>query len=188
MVDRLPEVEGLAERWGRSVFHCPYCHGYELQNGRIGALASGSNSVHLALLLPEWGSVTLFLNGACALEGEQAIEFTARGVRVEAAAVAAVVDRATVVLTDGRRVELDGLFVTSRTEPASPLALQLGCAVDEGPAGPFVRTDDMKATTVPGVFACGDVGRATGNIAMAVGDGAMAGTAVHRSLVFAAPR
>lgn len=184
VVDRLPEVEGLAERWGRSVFHCPYCHGYELGNGRIGALASGPGSLHQALLLPEWGSVTLFLNGAIAPDEAQASELAARGVRIEAAAVVSVRDRATVVLADGRCVELDGLFVAPRTEPASPLALQLGCAMEEGPLGPFVRTDEMKATNVPGVFACGDVGRAMGNVAMAVGDGAMAGTAVHRSLVF----
>lgn len=189
VVDRLPEVDGLAERWGRSVFHCPYCHGYELENGRIGALASGLNSFHQALLLPEWGSVTLFLNGAFTLDEAQARELAARGVRVETTPVVSVRDRATVVLADGRCVELDGLFVASRTEPSSPLALQLGCAIEEGPAGPFVRTDDMKATNVPGVFACGDVGRAMGNVAMAVGDGAMAGTAVHRSLVFpGAPR
>jgi thioredoxin reductase len=188
VVDRLPEVEGLAERWGRSVFHCPYCHGYELGNGRIGALASGPSSLHQALLLPEWGSVTLFLNGAITPDEAQARELAARGIRIETAAVVSVRDRATVVLAGGRCVELDGLFVASRTEPASPLALRLGCAIEEGPLGPFVRTDEMKATNVPGVFACGDVGRAMGNVAMAVGDGALAGTAVHRSLVFPAAR
>ncbi len=185
VVDTLPEIEGLSERWGRSVFHCPYCHGYELNNGRIGVLASGPHSFHQALLLPEWGSVTLFLNGAFTPDETQATELAARGVHVEAAPVFAVSDRATVVLADDRRIELDGIFVVPRTEPASPLALQLGCDIEEGPSGPFVRTDAMKETSVPGVFACGDVGRAMGNVAMAVGDGAMAGTAAHRSLVFA---
>lgn len=184
VVDHLPAVDGLAERWGRSVFHCPYCHGYELNKGRIGVLAAGPNSLHQALLLPEWGGVTLFLNGALTLDDAQAQALAARGVQVEAAAVVRVVDEATVVLADGRRVALDGLFVASRTEPASPLAQQLGCAMEEGPAGLFVRTDEMKATTVSGVFACGDVGRAMGNVAMAAGDGAMAGLAVHRSLLF----
>src|SRR5690606_17608606 len=60
--DTLPEVAGLAERWGRSVYHCPYCHGYELNRGRIGVLATSRSSMHQALMLPDWGATTLFLN------------------------------------------------------------------------------------------------------------------------------
>jgi thioredoxin reductase len=66
---------------------------------------------------------------------------------------------------------------------ASPLAEQLGCEFDESPAGPFIRRDAMAATTVPGVFACGDAARPFGNVAMAVGDGALTGAATHRSLI-----
>lgn len=55
VVDRLPALEGLAQRWGKSVFHCPYCHGYELDNGRIGVLAFGPLSFHHAMMLPDWG-------------------------------------------------------------------------------------------------------------------------------------
>lgn len=58
------------------------------------------------------------------------------------------------------------------------------CAFDAGPMGDFIRTDSLKETTVPGVFACGDAARPTGNIASAVGDGAFTGAAVHQSLVF----
>lgn len=61
--DHLPSLDGLAERWGRSVFHCPYCHGYELDEGRIGVLASSELSQHHAMLLPDWGRVTLFTDG-----------------------------------------------------------------------------------------------------------------------------
>ena len=59
---RMPATEGIAERRGRSVFHCPYCHGYELDQGRIGVLAIGPLSLHHALMLPDWGDVTLFLD------------------------------------------------------------------------------------------------------------------------------
>jgi thioredoxin reductase len=183
VADRLPPIPGLAERWGRSVFHCPYCHGYELQQGRIGVIATAPNALHLAQLLPEWGSVTLFLHGT-ALADEEALALTARGVTVEPAPVAGVAGHARVQLADGRSAEFAGLFVPSRTEPASPLAAQLGCEHEEGPLGTFVKTGMMKETTVPGVFACGDLARAAGNVALAVGDGAMAGAAVHRSLVF----
>ncbi len=64
VVDELPPIPGLAERWGSSAFHCPYCHGYELMQGAIGVLATGPMSMHHAMMLPDWGQVTLFLNGA----------------------------------------------------------------------------------------------------------------------------
>jgi thioredoxin reductase len=183
VVDRLPDVPGLEERWGRSVFHCPYCHGYELDRGRIGVIATGPSSLHQALLLPEWGSVTFFPNGALTLGDEEQAELAGRGVAVDTTCLRSIEGKATVVLADGRREKFDGLFVASRTEPASRLAQELGCEHESTPFARYVKTGEMKETTVPGVFACGDLARAAGNVAMAVGDGAMAGVATHRSLV-----
>lgn len=185
VVDELPQVEGLAQRWGQSVFHCPYCHGYELHNGRIGVLAVGPVSHHHAMMLPDWGQVTLFTNGLFVPDQAQTAALSARGVVIEAERVVRIVDTATIELADGRLLPFDGLFASSRTRAASPVAEQLGCAFDEGAVGPFIRTDASKETTVAGVFACGDVARATGSVAMAVGDGAQAGIAAHRSLIFA---
>lgn len=184
VTDALPAIPGLVERWGRTVFHCPYCHGYELQQGRIGVIGTSPVSMHQAQLLPEWGSVTFFLNGALSPSEEEARMLAARGVTVDATPITGIVEEACVQLADGRAESFAGLFTASRTAPASPLAAQLGCEHEEGLLGPFVRTDAMKETTVPGVFACGDLARAVGNVALAVGDGALAGTAVHASLVF----
>jgi thioredoxin reductase len=184
VVDELPDIEGLAQRWGVSVFHCPYCHGYELDEGRIGVLASSAMSMHHALMLPDWGQTTLFLNDAFEPDDEQRAALAARGVVVETGAVARLVDAATVELRDGRRVEMDGLFSVTRTRVASPVAAQLGCEMEQGPLGEFIRTDAMQATSVPGVFACGDAARAAGNVAISVGAGAMAGAAAHRSMMF----
>ena len=184
VVDELPPVPGLAERWGSSAFHCPYCHGYELEQGRIGVLATGPLSMHHAMMLPDWGTVTLLLNGAFEPDAEQQASLAARGVTLERAKVRAVSGHATVELEDGRALEMDGLFVMSRTHSGSPLAEQLGCAMDEGPMGAYVRTDMVKATTVAGVYSCGDAARAAGNVAMAVADGTMAGVGAHQSLIF----
>ena len=182
--DGLPPIEGLAERWGRSVFHCPYCHGYELDEGRIGVLAVGPNSMHHALMLPHWGQVTFFINGSFEPDTEQRAALQARGVRIESRRVRRMADTATVELEDGERVVLDGLFTATHMTMASPLAEQLGCELDESPMGHYIRTDALKQTTVPGVFACGDAARMAGNVALAVGDGAQAGASAHRAMLF----
>lgn len=185
ITDRLPDIPGLAERWGRAVFHCPYCHGYELDRGRIGVLAVSELSMHHALMLPDWGSVTFFLNGAFEPSSDQLGQLAARGVAVEREGIRAFEgDPIDVVLEDGRRIALDGMFTATRTEVSSPIASELGVDFSEGPTGRYIGTDDMKATSVPGVFACGDAARAAGNVALAVGDGAMAGAAAHRRLMF----
>ncbi|NDW06060.1 NAD(P)/FAD-dependent oxidoreductase [Jiella pacifica] len=184
VVDYLPDVPGLAERWGKHVFHCPYCHGYELNAGAIGVLATGPVSMHHALMLPDWGTVTFFLNGAFEPSPEERARLAARGVAIEATGVARIAGEADVVLTDGRTLAMAGLFTASRIHPSCGLAEGLGCGVEEGPTGRFLRTDAMQETTVAGIFACGDVARAAGSVSLAVGDGAMTGTAVHRSLMF----
>lgn len=186
VVDELPALPGLAERWGMSVFHCPYCHGYELMEGRIGVMAVGPLSMHHALMLPDWGQVTLFLNETFEPDVEQLASMARRGVTIERTAVRSIAGHATVELADGRAIDMAGLFVVSRTHSGSPLAEQLGCEMEEGPTGLFVRTDATKATSVAGVFACGDSARAAGNVAMAVADGAMAGVAAHRLTIFGA--
>ncbi|WP_196259044.1 NAD(P)/FAD-dependent oxidoreductase [Pelagibacterium limicola] len=182
--DTLPEIPGLAERWGKSVFHCPYCHGYELDQGPIGVIATGPASIHQALLLPDWGPTTFLLNGTFEPDAEQSVQLAGRGARIEAGRVVRITGRADVELDDGRTISFAGLFTASRTAPSTPLATQLGCRMEDGPLGEFIWTDAMKQTSVPGVLACGDAARGAGNVAVAVGDGAMAGAAAHRSLIF----
>lgn len=183
VTDTLPPVKGLEERWGKSAFHCPYCHGYELNEGDIGVLATGELSMHHALMLPDWGRVTLLLNDAFEPNVAQLASLERRGVTLERTPVARIEGDADVVLRDGRRLPMAGLFVASSTHIASPLAVQLGCALEQGPIGDFVWTDGQKASSVPGVFCCGDMARAVGNVAFAVADGAMAGVAAHKSLI-----
>ncbi|WP_394778215.1 NAD(P)/FAD-dependent oxidoreductase [Undibacterium sp.] len=184
IIDELPAIEGLQERWGKSVFHCPYCHGYELDNGPIAVIASGPLSHHHAVMLPDWGRVTLLTNGAYVPDEEQLQQLEKRGVSIEPTLIKRLTGEAAVELVNGRTLEFNGMFTLTKTRVGSPLAEQLGCAFDEGPLGSVIRTEMTKATTVPGVFACGDGARMMGNVAMAVADGAMAGAATHQSLIF----
>ncbi|GGE53911.1 hypothetical protein GCM10007276_33760 [Agaricicola taiwanensis] len=183
--DELPAIPGLAERWGVAVFHCPYCHGYELDQGSIGVLATSEGSMHHALMLPDWGETIFFLNGAFTPDEEQAAELKRRGAKVETTRIRRISgERADVELEDGRVISLCGLFTLTRTSMASPLAEQLGCAFEEGPLGPYIQTNEFKETSVQGVYACGDAARPAGAVALAVGDGTLAGTGVHQSIIF----
>lgn len=182
--DTLPDIDGLSERWGRSVFHCPYCHGYELNEGRVGVIATGPMSIHQAQMLPEWGEVTFFLNGALDLDAPAAHDLEERGVHVEPALVARIDGHADVVLADGRALSFAGLFTAPRNAPSTPLATKVGCEMIETPMGMQIRTSDAKESSVPGVFACGDVARMPHSVSLAVGDGAWAGAQLHRSLIW----
>ncbi|KAA6184773.1 NAD(P)/FAD-dependent oxidoreductase [Pseudomonas veronii] len=183
VVDELPGIDGLQERWGKRVFHCPYCHGYELGQGRIGVLATSPLAMHHALMLPDWGSTTLFTNGVFTPNAEQQAQLDRRGVSVESAAVTRISgERADLELADGRIVQLDGVFIMSRTR-LSPLAEQLGCGRVDGPTGPYLHTDETRQTSVAGVFACGDASLAAGSVALAVAEGVRAGVGAHFSLI-----
>lgn len=190
VVDELPAVPGLSERWGQTVFHCPYCQAYELGRARLAVLATCPMSLHRAVLVSDWsspGGTTLFLAGALELDEARRDDLVARGIHVEQTPVVGVAGQAPSIdvrLEDGRELRFQGLFLQPRTRPAPALAQSLGCALDDGPLGPFFRTDDTKESTVRGVFACGDAARGMGSVAFAVGDGARAGMAAHQSLIF----
>ena len=183
--DELPAVPGLAERWGRSVFHCPYCHGYELNEGRIGIIAGTPMAMHQGLMLPDWGSPTLFLNGVFTPTHDERAQLQRRGTQIEATPIQRIDAEADVVLSDGRVLRMDGLFTQSRIHMQSPLAAQLGCEFSEGPLGPFIKVGATQATSVPGVFACGDAARAASNVAIPVADGAIAGLGAHQAALAA---
>ncbi len=189
ITDVLPEIPGLAERWGKSVLHCPYCHGYEFADRKLGVLAMSALSAHQAMLIAEWGPTTLYLNGGDVPDEETCARLASRGVGIEPAAVAALVGEggtlSGLMLGTGRTAAVEALYLAPRWRLNSPLAERLGCTLDEGPSGPVIRTDASKLTTVAGVFAAGDIARAPHSVSWAVADGVLAGVSTHQSLVFA---
>jgi thioredoxin reductase len=144
----------------------------------------GPMSIHQAVLLPDWGPTTYFTRGLFEPTAEELVVLAKRGVEIERGAVTAITGAADVQLADGRVLSFVGLFLGPTLEISTPIVAQLGCELDDGPMGKFVRTDAMKETTVRGVFACGDIAVAGGAVATAVGEGARAGYATHASLIF----
>jgi len=188
--DLLPEVPGLAERWGKTVLHCPYCHGYEFAEQRQAVLYLGPRSIHQALLIADWGPTTLLLNGSAVPDEASQQRLARRGVKIEPRAVAALIGEGSALsgatMVDGQALAFDVLYVSTLTRLNSDAAERLGCAVDDGPLGPIVRTDPNRMTTVEGVYAAGDIARAPHSVTWAAADGVTAGIAAHQALVHAA--
>jgi thioredoxin reductase len=184
--DELPPIPGMQERWGRTVLHCPYCHGYEVAGRALGVLANNPLSAHQAVLIPDWGPTTFFTQGVFELDAEQAAQLAGRGVRVERTPVVELLGEApgleAVRLADGRVIPLQALFTAPEVRMASPLAEGLGCAFEQGPQGPYIRVDDWKQTTVAGVYAAGDAAGPMHNATLASAGGVLAGVGAHQSL------
>ncbi|TRC72704.1 NAD(P)/FAD-dependent oxidoreductase [Mesorhizobium sp. WSM4310] len=186
--DILPEVPGLAKQWGKTVLHCPYCHGYEVSGGPLGVLATGPMSMHQAQLIADWGDVTLFGNGQIEPDAGQMLALESKTITFESAIVSELREDGSggliVHLEGGRTAGVRAMFTAPRNTMASPLAEQLGCGFTDGLLGPVISVDDRQQTTIPGVYAAGDAARAMHNIAFAVSGGTFAGVCAHQSLVF----
>lgn len=185
IADQLPELPGLAERWGSTVLHCPYCHGYEVGGGAIGLLGGHPMSAAKATLFADWGNVTFFSQGLPISDEEQAA-MQQRGVQIETTPVVGVQGEQPtwleVELADGRRIAQRALFVPAMQQMATPLVQQLGCALVDSPLGVLVEVDMMKQTSVANVYAAGDA-TTVGNITLAMAEGVRAGIGVHHALV-----
>jgi thioredoxin reductase len=188
---RLPELPGIAERWGHSVFHCPFCHGWEVRDRPLAVLdADPSTGVHRALLLSGWSAdVTLLTNGPASLTEEDRDRLAVAGIDVDERPVAAVHgpgdDLSTIRFVDGSTRPCGGLLVAVVLHQRPDLAAQLG--LELAPPNPLtadaVAVDPTGETNVPGVFVAGDAGAGMPSVANAIAQGANAATTVVRSLL-----
>lgn len=188
ITDQLPDIPGLHERWGKSVVHCPYCHGYELKDRRLGVLATSEMSFHQAAMIPDWGATTLFTQGQFEPEGPTLAHLQRRGVQLEHSPIIQVLGNGTgidqVLLADGRSLPIEGLYVGPRITLTSPLISQLQLELEETPLGSIVKVDGFKESSVKGIYVAGDLSNAMQNGTFAIASGTMAGVAAHRSLIF----
>jgi thioredoxin reductase len=187
---RYPELPGAAERWGRSVFHCPFCHGWEVRERPLGVLDRGESGARRALLLRAWSDdVTLLTDGPAELGEADAESLRAAGIAVDEREVAELTgpgDELTeVVFADGSRRACGGLLVPVTLHQRSPLAERLGAALAE--PGPIVvdavQADARLRTTVPGVAVAGDASIEMPSVANAVAAGSMAAAMIVGDLM-----
>ncbi|MFF0499191.1 NAD(P)/FAD-dependent oxidoreductase [Nocardia aobensis] len=190
LVDEIPDVAGLRERWGRDVVHCPYCHGWEVRDRGIGVIANGPMSVHGALLFRQWtDDVVLFTHTMDAPGAEAAEKLAARGIAVVTGKVAALEiagDHITGVrLADGTVVAREVITVGPRMVARSEILRKLGLEPVEHPsgAGEYIATDAMGRTDVPGVWAAGNVTDLSAQVGAAAAAGAFAAAQINADLV-----
>ncbi|MFJ2766961.1 NAD(P)/FAD-dependent oxidoreductase [Streptomyces sp. NPDC087300] len=188
LVDELPELPGLAERWGNDVLHCPYCHGWEVRDQAFGVLAAEPFTSHQALLVTQWSKdVTLFLHTVRELPDADWERLAAAGVSVvegEVAGLEVEDDRLTGVrLADGRVFPRSTLFVAAKPVARTGLLAELGADTEDTPFGPYPVVDEMGRTSVPGVWAVGNAASAMEQVINAASMGYRAGLTINAELL-----
>ncbi|MDQ1632731.1 MAG: hypothetical protein QOC80_2703 [Frankiaceae bacterium] len=194
--DELPAVAGLAERWGRDVLHCPYCHGYEVRGEAIGVLATSTFAVHQALLWRQWSArTTLFAavaGGSVAFSAEEREQLDARGIEVVDVAVSELVvadDRLSGVrLADGTTRELHALVTAPMVAPNDAALTALGLPrtevrMGDVSLGSVLEADATGATPVPGVWAAGNVADLRAQVISSAAAGVNAAAMINADLV-----
>ncbi len=184
VADILPEIEGFSDGWGKTIIHCPYCHGYEFREKKTGLMASGDRALHMAGLIRNLTDhLTIFTQGDV---------FTAEEVRLIRQQEIEVIDDPIVAvdhnrgridqvrLRSGNAIRLAALYASLPFRQHSDIPAKLGCALDESG---YLVVDPFQKTTVDHVFACGDNTTMFRSIANAVAAGNKAGAVVNMELV-----
>ena len=187
---RYPDLLGARERWGHSVFHCPFCHGWEVRDQPLAVLANGKRAVQSTFLLRGWSDdVVLLTGGPAELDGDARSRLAAARVAVDERPIAELAssngELEAVVFTDGTRLARSGLLVATTLHQRSQLVEQLGVGFGEptpAAANP-IAVDALCRTTVPGVFAAGDtIATQMPQVALAIATGSLAAASIVQSL------
>jgi thioredoxin reductase len=184
VVDTLPAVPGLAECYGRSVFHCPYCDGWEWRDRRLAVLGAGAAAVGLALALKTWSGEVALCTSAGALARPMRARLERNGVTVRTEPVAHVTHDSgaltAIVFAGGETLARDALFFTSDQHPQSDIAIRLGCRLTRQGT---VKTGTQSGTNVPRVFVAGDASRDAQFVVVAAAEGVKAAVAINKALL-----
>ncbi|EXF24492.1 oxidoreductase [Nesterenkonia sp. AN1] len=188
LTDELPPIPGLAERWGKSVLHCPYCHGWEVRGQRLAVLATSPMQLHQAQLLRQWSDrLTYFHAGAGELTAETAARLRSRGVVLEPAPVKEVLGDGTrvtgVVLEDSRTLEVDAIFTGGSLIPRDAYLRGLGLEREDTMVGSFLKIDAMGQTSHDRIWAAGNLASPMATVPLSMGMGSFAGAAANGALV-----
>lgn len=184
--DLIPAIPGVAECWGISVIHCPYCHGYEVANQPTGILGNGEGGFETVKLIQHWTKdLTLFTNGPVTMSEEMVAQIKKKNILVIETPVKAIIHEkgylSAVELSDGTKVPLKALYARLPFIQHSDIPAQLGCEFTESG---HIKVADFGKTNVEGVYAAGDNCSMMRGVANAVSAGLAAAAFVNRELIW----
>jgi thioredoxin reductase len=182
--DHLPDLEGLADCYGISVHHCPYCDGWEVRDRSLAVVGSGSGAAGLALSLKTWSQhVVICSNGRARIPRPHRDRLAAKGIEVIERRIERVDHEEghirRLVMRDGTDVACEAVFFSGRQSPQCDLARRLGC---EFTRKGTVQTDHLGQTRVPGLYVVGDASRDVQFVIVAAAEGAKAAVAINKAL------
>ncbi|WP_018296837.1 NAD(P)/FAD-dependent oxidoreductase [Corynebacterium lubricantis] len=187
--DELPPVPGLSERWGKTVAHCPYCHGFEFADQRIGVLGFGPAGLHHAEMLRQWtDQLTLFSGGMGELDLDQVLRLESCGIRIEPAPVHALkgdpAGPIEVELATGETQTVDAAFTFGHLVPNDGYLEQLSLERTEVPfGGNFIKADAQGQTSNSRIWLAGNVCQPSANVPMSIAVGNVAAAACNMALI-----
>lgn len=185
MKDMLPEIPGLKACWGKSVIHCPYCHGYEVHHTKTGVLANGDMGYEFSTMIQHWtDDLTIFTNGEAELSEEQKSNLAQLSIHIDERPIRKIehVDGKIehIEFANNSTFTLTALYAAVPSKQHSDLASELGCNLTE--AG-YVEVDMFQKTTVEGVYAVGDCTSPFRKVSIAVASGSICGAALNREMI-----
>jgi thioredoxin reductase len=183
--DNLPEIDGISEMYGRSVFHCPYCDGWEHRDQPIAIYGKGSRGAGLSLELTAWSrDLVLCTDGPSEIDADERGRLERNGIVLREERVLALEGRdgmlERITFASGPPLARKALFFTTGQFQRSALAIGLGCEFNEKGT---VRTGKYESTHLPGLFVAGDASRAVQWVIVAAAEGAEAAFAINTDLI-----
>lgn len=182
--DQLPSVDGVRARFGRDVLHCPYCHGFEVRDRKVGVLGGSPNSFHQVQLVRQWADDVVYFPHTEQLTADQREQLVARAIGVvegEVTGLEVQDDRLCGLVVDGTGlIRRDAVFVAPRFMASSDLLIQLDCETD---SNGWVIVDTTGRTSVPGVWAAGNAVNPRAQVITAAGEGSAAAITINNDLV-----
>lgn len=185
IIDKFPDIKGFSNCWGISVLHCPYCHGFEVRNKRMGVLGNGEIGFDLAKLISNWtNDLVLFTNGVSSLSEKEYAKLNENNILVIEKEISHVIHEngymSELVFKDGSSEQLNCIFAKLDFKQSCEIPIELGCEIN---SKGYINVDEFQRTNVQGIFAAGDNTTFLRSVSVAVAAGNVAGGTINKELI-----
>ncbi|MDN3585166.1 NAD(P)/FAD-dependent oxidoreductase [Pedobacter aquatilis] len=186
LMDVLPEIPGFKECWAISVIHCPYCHGYEVKDEKVGILLNGDMAFDMSKMIHHWNNdVTLLTNGLSQLTEEQSSLLKSKSIKIIETKLSAIQHQDgylnNIVFQNGEKLNLAALYAKPKMVQHSDIYAKLNCEINQNG---LLVVDAFQKTTNYGVYAAGDCTTMFRSLAAATAAGSMAGAMINKDLIW----